>query len=211
SAEPLTESDGQTEGAVCVFADVTRQRAADERLRQAQQLEQTGRLAGGVAHEINNMMTIILGYSGFVLQRIPDHDPSHADIEQVHRAATRAAEIARQLLTFSRRQPFRPAVLDLGALIDASSRTLRQLIGADRELRVVRRGGPAWVTADAGYLEQVQVNLALSARDAMPNGGVLTLETDRVELGEQATIADDGTESEPGAYVRLRVSDTGCG
>lgn len=211
SAEPIREADGTIDGAVCVLADVTRQRAADERLRQAQQLEVTGRLAGGVAHEINNMMTIILGYSGFVLQRIPAEDPSHADLEQVHRAATRAAEIARQLLTFSRRQPFRPGVLDLGALIDASSRTLRQLIGADRELRVVRRGGPMWITADAGYLEQALVNLALNARDAMPDGGVLTLETDRVELGPHARVADDGTEAEPGSYIRLRISDTGCG
>ena len=211
SAEPLTGAPGTAEGAVCVFADVTRQRAADERLRQAQQLEMTGRLAGGVAHEINNMMTIILGYSGFVLQRLPSEDPSHADLEQVHRAATRAAEIARQLLTFSRRQPFRPAVLDLGSLIDASSRTLRQLIGAHSELRVVRRGGPAWVTADAGYLEQVLVNLALNARDAMPDGGVLTLQTDRVDLGLHASVAGDGTEAAPGTYVRLRVADTGCG
>jgi PAS domain S-box-containing protein len=211
SAEPLADLAGVTQGAVCVFADVTRQRAADERLRQAQQLEVTGRLAGGVAHEINNMMTIILGYSGFVLQRIPAHDPSHADLEQVHRAATRAAEIARQLLTFSRRQPFRPAVLDLAALIEGTARTLHQLIGADRELRLLGGGQPAWIEADAGYLEQVLVNLALNARDAMPDGGVLTVQLDRIELDAHATVSADGGEAIPGPYIRLRVADTGCG
>ena len=211
SAEPLTDTEGVIQGAVCVFADVTRQRAADERLRQAQQLEVTGRLAGGVAHEINNMMTIILGYTRFVLQRVGPQDPSHADLEQVHRAATRASEIARQLLTFSRRQPFRPIAVDLSSIVNATARTLGQLIGADRELRVVVDPAPVWATVDPGYIEQVLINLTLNARDAMDAGGTLTIQTDRVELGARSGITDGPTEAEPGGYARIRVSDTGCG
>lgn len=214
SAVPLHDSGepgDPAQGAVAVFADITRQRHADERLRQAQQLEVTGRLAGGVAHEINNMMTIILGYSAFVLQRIPAPDPSRADLEQVHRAATRAAEIARQLLTFSRRQPFRPAVLELTTLVRQTERTLRQLIGADRELRIEPAGDPLWIRVDPGHLEQVLVNLALNARDAMAHDGLLTVAMDRVVLEGDEPDPFSGSEVPPGTYARLRVTDNGRG
>lgn len=211
SAVPLADAAGLSQGAVSVFADVTRQRTADERLRQAQQLEVTGRLAGGVAHEINNMMTIILGYSNFVLQRMVAGDPSRADLEQVHRAATRAAEIARQLLTFSRRQPFRPAVVELGTLVRQTERTLRQLMGADREVRIQTARQPVWVKVDPGHLEQVLVNLTLNARDAMPDGGVLRLTLDRLEVGAPDADGFGAVEIGSGSYARLRVSDTGRG
>ena len=211
SAVALSDDHGIPTGAVCVLTDVTRQRQADERVRQVQQLEATGRLAGGVAHEINNMMTIILGYSTFVLERVDQGDRAHADLEEIHRAASRAAEVARQLLTFSRRQPVRPTALDLSAVLRDLQRTMSQLLGADRALRLDLPSSGIWARVDRGQFEQVLVNLTLNARDAMSTGGVLTMRVKAVHLDAEFAAARPGVAVRIGPYVRIDVEDTGHG
>lgn len=172
-------------------------------------MEAVGRLAGGVAHDFNNLLTAISGHAQILLEDLPADDPARADIEEISRAADRAADLTRQLLAFSRKQMLRPQVLDPNALIGEIQKMLRRLIGEDIELITRLAPDLGAVRADPGQLEQVIMNLAVNARDAMPTGGRLLIETRNVELGE-----DDARRLaplQPGPHVVLIVSDTGAG
>ena len=211
SSMPVTGGEGEEPGVVCVVTDITRERRADERARLALQLESTGRLAGGVAHEINNMMTVILANAEFALRGLPPGDSVRSDIESIHQAATRSAEVARQLLTFSRRQVVRPRVVDLHLLLRKTEGMIRRLLGADRPLRLRLGATDTWVNVDSLGLEQVIINLALNARDAMPHGGELIISTSNVHLGDEMSRRHPEIAIREGRYVQIAVQDTGLG
>ena len=188
-----------------------RVKAAHEReglevqLNQLRRLESVGQLAGGIAHDFNNILGVILNYAQFVADEIDDRSPLREDVEEIMRAAERAAALTRQLLIFSRREVVHPEVLDLNGVVSGLDRLLRRALGEHVELQTRFAPDLARVEADPGQVEQVLVNLAVNARDAMPTGGRLLIETATVEL-------DDTFDAvEPGLYVRLMVSDTGVG
>ncbi len=209
SGRPVRGPDGALECFEFIVEDVTEQRALEERLRQTQKMEAVGRLAGGIAHDFNNLLTAILGSVDFLRRALgPDH-PEHAETEEIQKAAVRAADLTRQLLAFSRQQVLAPKVLELDALVANLEKMLRRLIGEDIELRCAANAPRASVRADPGQLEQVIVNLVVNARDAMPRGGKLTIETTTVDL-DAAYAWEHGTV-EPGRYVMLAVTDTGVG
>ncbi len=178
-------------------------------LRQSQKMEAVGRLAGGVAHDFNNLLTAILGYAGLLLRRMGPVDPSRRHVEEIEKAAERAAELTRQLLAFSRKQVRNPQVVDLGAVVAATENMLRRLIGENVELVTFRETPLGTVTADVSQLEQVIVNLVVNARDAMPQGGRITITLRNVELDE--TFAREHPGARPGPHVRLGVEDNGVG
>jgi PAS domain S-box-containing protein len=194
-----------------VCTDVTERRVAEERLRQAHRMESVGRLAGGVAHEANNQMSVVLGAAHFILQRPDVPEAVRADAEFIQKAAERTAAVTSQLLAFSRRQILKPEVLDLNAVVTGWEPVLRRIMGEDCgvTLRLSRERGT--VRADPGQLEQVLLNLALNARDAMPRGGRITVETFQTELPEAYARMKPGTAIRPGKYVVLAVTDTGHG
>ena len=208
---PVAGEHQEPAGVVCVVTDLTRERLADERARRAMQLESTGRLAGGVAHEVNNMMTVILGNAELALQRLGPDESGREEIEAIHRAASRSAEVARQLLTFSRRQVVQPRQIDVNALLRSLEGTLRRLLGAERALVVEPGALDAWVMVDPVGLEQILVNLALNARDAMPRGGRLELRTSNVELDDSMTHRYPEIVIRHGRYVQIDVRDNGVG
>ena len=199
---PMQPAEG-SRGFLGAIEDVTARRRLEEQLAQAQKLEAVGRLAGGVAHDFNNLLTAILGYASLVLRKLPADDQNRRNLEEIQKAGERAATLTRQLLTFSRRQVHVPEILDLNGLLTGLGDMLRHLLGEDIELVSVFRSGSAWIKADRGQIEQVIVNLAVNARDAMPNGGRL-----RVEV-ETADVKAAGLP--PGPYVVLTVQDTGVG
>jgi PAS domain S-box-containing protein len=182
---------------------------SEERLRQAQKMEAVGRLAGGVAHDFNNLLTIIMGYSHVVMERLGAGHPLFGKIEEVKKAGDRAASLTQQLLAFSRKQVLAPRVIDLNGLAGNLTAMLRRLIGEHIEL--MTRFAPAvWpIKADPGQLEQVLMNLVVNARDAMPHGGRILIETGNVEIGELSPAVQG--EIPPGSYVCMTVGDTGCG
>ncbi|MGH7528407.1 MAG: MASE1 domain-containing protein [Gemmatimonadales bacterium] len=194
-----------------VCTDVTDRRAAEERLRQSHRMESVGRLAGGVAHETNNQMSVVLGAASFILQRADMPAAVRTDIDYIRRAAERTAAVTSQLLAFSRRQVMRPEILDLNTVVTGWEPVLRRLMGEDCAvtLRLGSDVGP--VKADPGQLEQVLLNLALNARDAMPRGGSLTVETFGTDLTEEYARARPGVLIRPGPHTVLAVSDTGHG
>lgn len=189
--------------------DCTRRKQLEEQLRQAQKMEAVGMLAGGIAHDFNNLLTIINGYSQLLLATLPESDSNHSAVEQIMKAGERAAELTRQLLTFSRRQVLRPKVLDLNAVVTGMGSMLRRLIGEHIELHIVVGPDLGRVHADPGQIEQVVLNLAVNARDAMPEGGTLIVETANTELDQTYTGAHVAVK--PGPYVMLAVTDTGTG
>jgi PAS domain S-box-containing protein len=187
--------------------DVTQRTQLEEQLRQSQKMEALGRLAGGVAHDFNNLLTVITGYSEFLAgDRDPD-DPVRRDVEEIRRAAERAALLTQQLLAFGRKQARHPEVVDLNASVREASRLLGRLLGEDVALEVTLAPEGAAVLADAGQLQQVLINLAVNARDAMPVGGTLTLATRHFRVEE----GDFHPDVPPGSYVVLAVADTGTG
>jgi two-component system, cell cycle sensor histidine kinase and response regulator CckA len=194
---------------LAVVMDVTGRRDLEEQLRQAQKMEAVGMLAGGVAHDFNNLLTIINGYSQLILNNLPKNDPNRHSAEQIMKAGDRAAGLTNQLLAFSRRQVMQPKVLDLNSLVTGLSAMLRRLIGEDIDLRLTLREDLGRVNADPGQIEQVLMNLVVNARDAMPRGGSLTIETANVMLDEN--YAGRHIAVKPGSYVLLAVSDTGGG
>jgi PAS domain S-box-containing protein len=194
---------------LAVLMDITSRRQLEDQLRQAQKMEAVGMLAGGVAHDFNNLLTIITGYSQLILLNLPTSDPNRHSVEQIMKAGERAAALTRQLLAFSRRQILQPKVLDLNTLVTRLSAMLQRLIGEDIDLRLVLRPELGRVSADPGQLEQVMMNLVVNARDAMPRGGTLTIETANVKLDE--TYAGRHISVGPGPYVMLAVNDTGFG
>jgi PAS domain S-box-containing protein len=189
--------------------DNTERKRLEEQFRQAQKMEAVGRLAGGVAHDFNNLLTVITGYGEILLGRIPRADPCHGMIAEVQRAAERAAALTRQLLAFSRKQILAPVELDLNVVVGDMEGMVRRLIGEDIALVTIRDPALGRVTADRGQIEQVLMNLVVNARDAMPEGGELTIETRNVTLDAPRPAADAGVG--PGPYVMLTVRDTGCG
>jgi PAS domain S-box-containing protein len=188
--------------------DVTGERHLEEQLRQAQKMEAVGRLAGGVAHDFNNLLTAIGGYSELLLMRLAEDDPARHEVEEIRRAGERAAALTRQLLAFSRRQVIQPRVLDLNDVVRDTERMLRRLIGEDVRLATRLADHLLAVKADPGQLEQVVMNLAVNARDAMPEGGRLTISS-----GRHAVSAYDSRHprAKPGSWVFLQVVDTGVG
>jgi len=193
-----------------VFTDVTKRVQMEEQLRQSQKMEAIGQLAGGVAHDFNNILTGITGYTELTLAQLSEDSPQASDLNEVLALADRASNLTRQLLAFGRRQALEPVVLDLNGLVENMLKMLPRLIGEDIELRFVPGHDLGNVRADPGQVEQVLMNLAVNARDAMPGGGALTVETANVELDEAQAAAFEG-DSRPGPYVLLSVADTGCG
>lgn len=195
--------------ALGIATDITNRRQLEEQLRQAQKMEAVGLLAGGVAHDFNNMLTAIMGRTDLLLEETGPADPHQSDMLEIRRAAQRAAELTHQLLAFSRRQVLQPKVFDLNALIGEVLSMVRRLIGEDIVLRAVNGAERATIKADPGQIEQVLVNLALNARDAMPRGGSLTIETSDVTIEESAD--PQYLPLAPGRYVLVSMSDTGFG
>jgi two-component system, cell cycle sensor histidine kinase and response regulator CckA len=199
-------------GEQCVLAvmkDVTERRSLEEQLRLSQKMEAVGQLAGGVAHDFNNLLTVILGYSNLLLKDLGPEDPRRAPLEGIKHAADRGAALTQQLLVFSRRQVLAPRLLDLNAVVADMDKMLRRLIGEHIEFSTILAPELGLVKADPGQIEQVIMNLVVNARDAMPTGGKLTIETAAVELGEAyARRHNVGT---PGSYIMLAVSDAGHG
>jgi PAS domain S-box-containing protein len=196
-------------GIVVNIRDVTEEKLLAGQLRQAQKMEAVGQLAGGIAHDFNNLLTVIGGHSDFLLETVEDNDPRREDVEAIKNAGIRASGLTRQLLAFSRKQILRPAVLDLNRTVEEAEKLLRRLIGEDIEMSVNLSPSLAAILADSGQLEQVLINLAVNARDAMPDGGRLTIETSNVEVG--ALDADHNRVTPPGQYVLISIGDTGVG
>ena len=184
-------------------------RQSEERLRQAQKMEAVGRLAGGVAHDFNNLLTVITSYSDLVLEDLAPDDPKRDDVAQIRKAAEGAAALTRQLLAFSRQQVLEPKVLDLKATVAGTEKLLQRLIGEDVQLATALAPDLGAVKADPVQLEQVIINLAVNARDAMPAGGRLTIEAANVEMDE--VYVRSHAPARPGRYVMLVLSDTGIG
>ena len=192
-----------------VRQELAERKRLEAQLLHSQKLEAVGQLAGGVAHDFNNLLTAIIGYSDLVLMSLGQNDPSYKDVEEIKKAAERAASLTRQLLAFSRKQMLQPKVLDLNATVAHMEKMLQRLIRENIELVTILDPALGHIKADPGQIEQVIMNLAVNARDAMPLGGRLTIETANVVLDEN--YARQHMEVQPGPYVMLAVSDTGMG
>jgi len=214
---PVRDASGKWIGTVGVRRDITERKQAEEALRRSEEqlrqvlkLEAVGRLAGGIAHDFNNILTAVGGHATLLLDEIRPGDPLRADIEEIKRGVDRAASLTRQLLAFSRKQVLKPRVLDLTSVVAETERMLRRLIGEDIDLRTSAEAGLGRVLADPGQIQQVILNLAVNARDAMPDGGRLSIELDNVDVDEEMGRRHVPVQP-PGRYVRLTVSDTGTG
>ena len=206
---PLVDESGRVLGVASLVQDVTERVALEEKLQQSQKMEAIGRLAGGVAHDFNNLLTVIIGYSQILADGVPAPSRLKEATTQIRSAADRAAGITRQLLAFSRKSILSPRVIDLNDVMMNLDTMLRRLIGEDIEILTVPGRDLGTVKADPGQIEQVIMNLVVNARDAMPSGGKLTLETENAELDE--AYAREHPPLQPGRYVMLAVSDTGVG
>jgi PAS domain S-box-containing protein len=206
---PYRDGEGKVVGVIGVSRDITEYRAMESRLRQSQKMEAIGTLAGGVAHDFNNLLMVIAGYGAVLHEEVAGEPKLRGQVEQIQKASERAASLTRQLLAFSRKQTIQPVALNLNAAVSGIEKLLRRLIGEN--ISIVTRLAPdlGTVKADAGQIEQVILNLAVNARDAMPDGGTLTLETRNSDVGSGAAGAPPTVKA--GRYVELIVSDTGVG
>jgi two-component system, cell cycle sensor histidine kinase and response regulator CckA len=204
----VRDEKGNPFGYATVQRDIRERKRLEDQLRQLQKMEAIGRLAGGIAHDFNNLLTVILSYSLTLGRDLSLDSAARADVQEIHTAGERAAALTRQLLAFSRQQVLEPRVIDLNTTLAGMAAMMRRLLGEDVELRIVAGPGSQWVTADVVQMEQVILNLALNARDAMPDGGTLTFATTRVDLDEGGA-AEVGVRAGP--HVMLTVSDTGVG
>ncbi len=203
------DRDGHPQGILGVTRDITQRRELDRQYLQINKMESLGQLAGGIAHHFNNLLTVINGYSQFMLTALGENDPVRRDAESILKAGRRAAELTRQLLDFSRRRVLHPDVLDLNELMPETADMLHNVIGDNVRLRLSLGEGVPYVRVDPGQIEQVALNLAVNARDAMPEGGLLTISTRAVDAADVqgASVAPDA----PRQFAELAVSDTGCG
>jgi two-component system, cell cycle sensor histidine kinase and response regulator CckA len=207
-AAPLRQA-GEVTGSVLRWVDLSERYRLEAQLLQAQRLESVGRLAGGIAHDFNNILTAILGFARLVREDLPADAPQRANVRAIEEAAERGATLVRQLLAFGRQQVLRTETLDLGEVIRSVTPMLERIIGEDVVLSAPSSGSAWPIEADRGQLEQVVVNLAVNARDAMPHGGRLTIETQNVDL--DTTYTETHPEVVPGPHAMLAVSDTGTG
>ncbi len=207
--EPLRTAEGELQGAICMALDITDRKQLEEQLRQAQKMEAVGRLAGGIAHDFNNLLMVIQGYADLMTERLAEGDPLRRNAEQIQTASQRATSLTRQLLAFSRKQMLAPKVLNVQSVVVDMEKILRRLIGEDIQLETSSVPDLGLIKADRSQIEQVIMNLAVNARDAMPEGGRLTIETANVELDKAA--AHPPAVLSPGKYVMLAVTDNGCG
>jgi two-component system, cell cycle sensor histidine kinase and response regulator CckA len=206
-----TFKDGKPSVVRGIYRDVTERKRIDEQLRRAERMQAAGKLAGGVAHEVNNMMTGVIGFSEFVLRSFDLNDPRRADVEEVIRAGTRAADVTRQLLAFTRQQFLRPQLVQLNAVVSDMEKMLRHSLGEDKLLELRLSSESCQIRADRGQLEQVLINLVLNARDAIQGHGRVGIQTGCAVLDETYAERHGGVDIPPGRYVMLAISDTGCG
>ncbi|HUW41730.1 MAG TPA: ATP-binding protein, partial [Rectinemataceae bacterium] len=213
---PLLDAERNNFGRVWYFRDITAAKQAEQvridleaQLRGAQKLEAIGSLAGGVAHDFNNLLSVILSYTGFALKALSEGDPTRDDLLEVKKAAERAAALTRQLLAFSRKQVLQPLPLDLNQIAAGIEKMLRRILGEDIDLVQALAPDLGLVMADPGQIEQVLMNLVVNARDAMPEGGKLTIETCNIDLDDAYAAHHEAVE--PGPYVMLAISDSGQG
>jgi PAS domain S-box-containing protein len=206
---PLRDANGSYAGSLGIATDITERTMLEEQLRQARKLESIGRLAGGVAHDFNNLLTVINGYSELLLKKLETGDPMHTPLAQINEAGQQAAALTQQLLAFSRKQITRPKALDLNQAIREIAGILHRLIGEDIDFNTRLSPQLELVWADPAQISQVLMNLVVNARDAMPGGGHLLIETRNVDLDED--YSREHPEVEPGPYVQLTVSDSGTG
>jgi two-component system cell cycle sensor histidine kinase/response regulator CckA len=209
SSAPIRGRNQFIVAAVATFHDITERKQLEQELRQSQKMEAVGRLAGGVAHDFNNLLTIIGGYGQMIMDSLDQGNPIRKDMEAILEASTRATALTRQLLTFSRRQLVQPKVLDLNRHVSRMNRVLRRVIGEDIELKTSLKAASSRIKADPGQIEQVVLNIAVNARDAMPNGGKLTIRTADVEFDQEHPAGLHALP--PGKYVELSITDTGTG
>jgi PAS domain S-box-containing protein len=203
--------DGRPVAVRGIYRDITERRRVEDQLRRAERLQAAGRLAGGVAHEVNNMMTGVIGFSEFLLRSLSPADHRRREVEEIQKAANRAANVTRQLLAFTRQQFLRPEILDLNLVIAELAGMMRRSLGEDTQVVLKPQPAPARVRADRSQVEQVLINLVLNARDAMSRAGRVLIETADVQLDSVYAGRHPGIAIPTGSYVMLAVSDTGCG
>ena len=206
---PVRDENGRLAGVVVVFTDMTDRKRIEARMFQSQKMETVGKLAGGVAHEFNSILTAIIGQSELLLGDLPPGNPLGKNASEIRQAADRAASLTRQLLAYGRKQILQPEIIDLNQVLTDMVSTLRHLMGREVDIQIVPGVGLKTVKIDPGQMEQVLVNIAMNAADAMPNGGKLTLETTNVTLDEEYVRPFPGLK--PGGYVMLAMTDTGIG
>jgi two-component system, cell cycle sensor histidine kinase and response regulator CckA len=206
-----TPTDGGPARLRGIYRDVTERKRVEEQLRRAERMQAAGRLAGGVAHEVNNMMTGVIGFSEFLLRSLDADDPRRAEVTEIIKAGTRAADVTRQLLAFTRQQFLRPEVLPVNGVVHEIEKMLRRVLGEDHALELALAADAGEIRADRGQLEQVLVNLMLNARDALAGRGRVTIGTRAIALEDGYADQHDGIGIPRGEYVQLTVSDTGVG
>jgi two-component system, cell cycle sensor histidine kinase and response regulator CckA len=209
TASVVKDGHGNIEKLVIVNRDITERKQLEEQLYLSQKLEAIGRLSGGVAHDFNNLLGVIIGYSEALEARIPENDPFREAVDEIQKAGKRAASLTQQLLAFSRKQVLEPKALGLKIVIGELEKMLRRLIGEDIDLKIILPEKLGTIRADRGQIEQVLLNLVVNARDAMPQGGKLTIEAANSELSQ--SDVNRFRYVTPGRYVTLRVTDSGCG
>jgi len=200
---------GQARLSIVVVRDISERKKLEDQYRQAQKMEAVGRLAGGIAHDFNNLMQAILGYINLLDRRLPPGDPNHRAVDQIQKSLAHATSLTRQLLAFSRKQVLKPKLLPLNAAVSDMNHLLQRALGETVQLKMKLATPVPWIRADPGQMEQLILNLAINARDAMPQGGALDIETSNVEFHEPTTLASGRLAAGP--YAVLRISDTGCG